>query len=84
MKPAAAATPPEVGSLETVEQVHNLLTTLPSKVRQVVRMHYLEGRTYEEISTELGIPVNSIGPLLSRAKQALRKKIPSAQEKGDK
>jgi RNA polymerase sigma-70 factor (ECF subfamily) len=77
---AAPVTPTEVASLETVEQVHNLLTTLPNKVREVVRMHYLEGRSYEEISTVLGIPVNTIGPLLSRAKQALRQKIPSSRE----
>ena len=32
----------------------------------MVRLHYIEGRTYEEISTELNIPVNSIGPILAR------------------
>ena len=39
----------------------------------MVRLHYLEGRTYEEISTELNIPVNSIGPILSRARKKLRR-----------
>jgi RNA polymerase sigma-70 factor (ECF subfamily) len=38
-------------------------------------MYYLEGRSYEEISGQLGIPVNSIGPLLSRARQRLRNKL---------
>ena len=35
-------------------------------------MFYLEGRSYEEISTKLNIPVNSIGPVLSRARKKLR------------
>jgi RNA polymerase sigma-70 factor (ECF subfamily) len=41
----------------------------------VVRLYYLEGRSYEEISTELNVPVNSIGPILSRAREKLRKDV---------
>jgi RNA polymerase sigma-70 factor (ECF subfamily) len=67
--------------LETLEEVAQLLKKLPSRERQVVRLHYLEGRTYEEISTKLGIPVNTIGPILSRARKKLRdsakKPVPS-------
>jgi RNA polymerase sigma-70 factor (ECF subfamily) len=58
--------------LESLEEVQKLLAKLPSKERRVVRLYYLEGRTYEEISTELHIPVNSIGPILSRARKKLR------------
>lgn len=64
---------PQLG-LERVEEVQTLLKRLPSRERRVVRLYYLEGRSYEEISTELNIPVNSIGPILSRAKKLLRKK----------
>jgi RNA polymerase sigma-70 factor (ECF subfamily) len=59
--------------LENLEEVQKLLGKLPTKERQVVRLFYFEGRTYEEISTSLHIPVNSIGPILSRARQKLRK-----------
>ena len=52
---------------------------LPGSEREVVRLYYLEGRTYEEISTELNIPVNSIGPILSRARKKLRKGVKSAE-----
>lgn len=62
----------EVG-LESLEEVAKLLRKLPARERQVVRLFYLEGRTYEEISTQLRIPVNSIGPILSRARQKLRR-----------
>ena len=57
--------------LEKLEEVQRLLRKLPSRERQVVRLHYLEGRSYEEISTALGIPVRSIGPVLARARQRL-------------
>ena len=39
-------------SLESLEQVQRLVRKLPARERDVVRMYYLEGRTYEEISTE--------------------------------
>src|SRR5262249_52618389 len=58
---------PVHGGLERLEEVEKLLGKLPSREREVVRLHYIEGRTYEEISTELNIPVNSIGPILSNA-----------------
>jgi RNA polymerase sigma-70 factor (ECF subfamily) len=66
------------GGLERLEEVEKLLGRLPSKEREVVRLHYIEGRTYEEISTELNIPVNTIGPILSRARKKLRKEPPRA------
>jgi RNA polymerase sigma-70 factor (ECF subfamily) len=59
--------------LESLEEVEKLLSKLPGREREVVRLHYIEGRSYEEISTELNIPVNSIGPILSRARKKLRK-----------
>ena len=69
---------PTTGGLESLEEVARLLQKLPSRERSIVRLYYLEGRSYEEISTELNIPVNSIGPILSRAREKLRQgvKIP--------
>jgi RNA polymerase sigma-70 factor (ECF subfamily) len=61
--------------LETLEEVQALLSRLPRRTRQVVQLFYLEGRKYEEISTTLGIPINTIGPILSRAKQVLRQRM---------
>lgn len=63
---------PKTGGLETLEEVQKLLRRLPAKERAVVRMFYLEGRTYEEISTALNMPVNTIGPVLSRARKKLK------------
>ena len=71
---AEASAQPGVG-LETLEEVARLLKQLPARERQVVRLHYLEGRTYEEIATALNVPVNSIGPILSRARKKLRQGV---------
>jgi RNA polymerase sigma-70 factor (ECF subfamily) len=64
---------PRAPGLESLEEVEKLLSKLPGREREVVRLHYIEGRSYEEISAELNIPVNSIGPILSRARKKLRK-----------
>jgi RNA polymerase sigma-70 factor (ECF subfamily) len=72
------AAPAGDSDLENLEEVQQLLTKLPPRDRQVVRMFYIEGRTYDEISEELGMPRNSIGPILSRARQQLRQDTPSS------
>ncbi|HEX5273318.1 MAG TPA: sigma-70 family RNA polymerase sigma factor [Gemmataceae bacterium] len=64
----------EIG-LESLEEVEKILGRLPHRDREVVRLYYLEGRSYEEISTQLNIPVNTIGPILSRARKRLRKDV---------
>jgi RNA polymerase sigma-70 factor (ECF subfamily) len=64
--------PKALVGLENLEEVERLLRKLPGKERDVVRLYYLEGLSYEEISTDLDIPVNSIGPILSRARKKLR------------
>ncbi len=58
--------------MESLEEVEKLLRRLRGPDREIVRLYYLEGRTYEEISTELDVPVNTIGALLSRARKKLR------------
>ncbi len=72
--PPAVRPEPRVGlGLESLEEVQRLLSRLPANEREVVRLFYLEGRSYEEISTRLHLPVNSIGPILSRARARLRR-----------
>ena len=59
-------------SVETVEEVALLLEHLPQPDAQIVRKFHLEGKTYREISTEVGVPENSIGPTLTRAREKLK------------
>ncbi len=65
--------PDGAAGLESLEEVEKLLGKLPGKEREVVRLYYIEGRSYEEISTELKLPINSIGPILSRTKRSSAK-----------
>jgi RNA polymerase sigma-70 factor, ECF subfamily len=56
------------------EEVGRLLGELQGPEAAVVRMYHLEGKTYQEISHSVGMPVNSVGPLLSRARAKLRRR----------
>ena len=60
--------------VESLEEVEKLLRRLSGREREIVRLYYLEARTYEEISTETDVPVNTIGAILSRARKKLREK----------
>jgi RNA polymerase sigma-70 factor (ECF subfamily) len=55
------------------DEVEQLLAHLEEGEAKLVRMHYLEGKSYDEISTSTGVPSNTIGPTLSRAKAKMRK-----------
>lgn len=72
---------PKTGGLETLEEVQRMLRRLPSREREVVRLFYLEGRSYEEISTALSMPVNTIGPVLTRARKKLQNGNGAAKER---
>ncbi len=55
------------------EEVQRLLGGLQGTEAQVVRMYHLEGKSYHEISLAVGMPENSIGPILSRARNKMRR-----------
>jgi len=58
--------------LSNREEVERLLGSLQGTEAQVVRMYHLEGKSYHEISSAVGMSENSIGPILSRARGKLR------------
>ena len=55
------------------DEVERLIGRLDEKEAQVVRLYHLEGRSYQEISSTTGMPENSVGPMLSRAREKMRK-----------
>jgi RNA polymerase sigma-70 factor (ECF subfamily) len=59
--------------IEDQEEIERMLVNLPADDAEVVKQYHLEGRSYREISTHLGIPENTIGPTLTRARQKLRR-----------
>ncbi|MBN2024827.1 MAG: sigma-70 family RNA polymerase sigma factor [Pirellulales bacterium] len=75
-----AATTPDPGPARHVEdrlaaeeEVQRLLDGLEGTEAQVVRMYHLEGKSYYEISVAVGLAENSIGPVLSRARNKMRR-----------
>jgi len=58
--------------LSNLEEVQRLLDGLSASEARVVRMYHLEGNSYHEISAAVGVPENSIGPILSRARAKMR------------
>jgi RNA polymerase sigma-70 factor (ECF subfamily) len=55
------------------DEIEQILRTLHGPEADVIRMYHLEGKTYREISTKVGMPENTIGPTLSRARAKMRK-----------
>jgi RNA polymerase sigma-70 factor, ECF subfamily len=55
------------------EEVERLLGGLQGTEARVVRMYHLEGKSYHDISSAVGMPENSIGPILSRARSKMRR-----------
>ena len=54
------------------DEVEHYLKHLSTEEQILLRMHDLEGHSYSEISHATGIPVNSIGPRLSKARKTIR------------
>lgn len=72
---AETALAPESKAVERIadrDEVERLLEQLDGSEAQVVRMFHLEGKSYQEISSTIGVPSNSVGPMLSRLRSRLR------------
>ncbi len=55
------------------EEVERMLSNLPERDAEVVRLYHLKYLNYRQISKQLGIPENSIGPILVKARRQLKK-----------
>ena len=54
------------------DHVELMLHGLSDTEAEVIRKYHLEGKNYREISSETGMPENSIGPTLTRARVKMR------------
>ena len=68
-----AAVVDDAARLADREHIESLLGALDPDEARLVRLHHLEQRSYGEISHLTGMPLNSIGPALSRAREKMRK-----------
>lgn len=64
--------PMGVAGGETDLPLGEFLGRLPPEIREVLRLKYLEGLSYQEIEIRLGINSNRIDYLIRKGKQALR------------
>jgi RNA polymerase sigma-70 factor (ECF subfamily) len=72
-EPADENTPSPEERISNREEVERMLHTLHGPEADVIRMYHLEGKSYREISSSVGMPENSIGPTLSRARAKMRR-----------
>lgn len=70
--PRARHVPSPEERINDRDEVEQLLLTLHGPEADVIRMYHLEGKSYQEISSSVGMPENSIGPTLSRARAKMR------------
>lgn len=60
------------------EEVERMLDELRGEEADIVRLYHIEGKSYHEISRQTGVPENTIGPALSRARAKLRASVGTA------
>ena len=61
--------------LEQRELIRRTIETLPQKDREIARAFYLEGASYDELTSTHGLSYNAIASRLSRAKRQLTKRL---------
>lgn len=64
------------------DEVERLIKGLKKSEATVVRLYHLEGKSYREISDKVGIPENSVGPTLSRARGKMRQSTTGGRQQG--
>jgi len=57
----------------SAEEVERMLKDLPDREAEVVRLYHLQYLNYRQIGKQLGIPENSVGPILAKARKRLRR-----------
>ena len=70
--PRATNSPRPEERISNRDEVERMLRALHGPEAEIIRMYHLEGKSYQEISSSVGMPENSIGPTLSRARAKMR------------
>jgi len=63
----------EVEPIASAEELERILKDLPEREAEVVRLYHLQFLNYRQIGKQLGIPENSIGPILAKARKRMRR-----------
>ena len=65
--------PAETEPIIAAEEVERMLAHLPEREAEVVRLYHLKYLNYRQIGKQLGIPENSVGPILAKARRGLKR-----------
>jgi RNA polymerase sigma-70 factor, ECF subfamily len=60
-------------AIASAEEVARMLDHLGGREAEVVKLYHLKYLNYRQIGKQLGIPENSVGPILAKARQQLRR-----------
>lgn len=60
---------------ETLGRIKRVLQMMEKKYRRVIELYYFEDKTYEEISSMMHIPINTVRTHLRRAKEQMKKEL---------
>ena len=63
----------EAEPIIAAEEVERMLAHLPEREADVVRLYHLKYLNYRQIGKQLGIPENSVGPILAKARRQLKR-----------
>jgi len=71
------------GAGEVVARIRQALTVLSQRQRQVVILHYLEGRSCEEIAGQLGVSVGTVKRILHYSRHKVRRECAAMGQEQD-
>jgi RNA polymerase sigma-70 factor, ECF subfamily len=77
------AEPPPLSARVTIEQLQQALTQLDPLFREVYELRIKKNRSYEQIASELHIPVATVGSRLLRARERLCRLLTPQVEQAD-
>jgi RNA polymerase sigma-70 factor (ECF subfamily) len=60
---------------EDLDELELSIGRLSPNEATAVRMFHLEGKSYREIGSQIGMPENSVGPFLSRARDKIKRVV---------
>lgn len=63
----------EAEAIASAEEVERMLDNLSEREAEVVKLYHLKYLNYRQIGKQIGIPENSVGPILAKARANLRR-----------
>ncbi|MEJ1962449.1 MAG: RNA polymerase sigma factor [Gammaproteobacteria bacterium] len=71
----APAPEEEIAAEEVLRQVSALIESMNARTREIFLLHYIDGYSYPQIATQLGISVSAIEKHMARAMLALTQEL---------